>query len=67
MRLLEKESRLFLGEFEKISNYYPVTEQFRREEEFCRDLCSKTYSWKEDCIEQQIIIEENRVIDVISK
>ena len=48
IRLLEKESRLFLGEFEKVSNYYPVTDQFKREEEFCRDLCSKTYSWKED-------------------
>lgn len=61
IRLLEKESRLFLGEFEKVSNYYPVTDQFKREEEFCRDLCSKTYSWKEDCIEQQKILEQQKI------
>ena len=51
--LLEKENREFVREFEEFSNHYVVTDQCKRAEEACRDLCPKTYSWKEDCMEQQ--------------
>ena len=51
--LLEKENREFVREFEEFSNHYVVTDRCKKAEEACRDLCPKTYNWKEDCMEQQ--------------